>query len=148
MASSSFLTSERIQILLWKIWINIQLDFINVESHPCGQMYKSANRHNILLTESTAITKKYQTGILIVRTEHSRLGPYLQDSGLILSSDDQADVLNKRFIIWLALDKQNIMIKLYCMRIAWKRVNGQALLKTQSQRKVNFLWILKQKPII
>ena len=53
---------------------------------------------NFLLTESTVITEKNHTGVLI----------YVKDSGLILSSNDQADEVNERFKIRLVLNKQNI----------------------------------------
>ena len=44
----------------------------------------------IELTESAVATEKYQ---------HGGFGPYIKDLGLIFSSNDQADEVNKKFII-------------------------------------------------
>ena len=53
-----------------------------------------------LLTESAVITGKYQTEVLAVRTEPVGRGSYIKDRGLIFSRNDQADEVNKKFIIW------------------------------------------------
>ena len=47
--------------------------------------------------------------MLTVQTKPGGQGPYIKDPGLIFSSNDQADQVNKRFIIWLVLNKQNIL---------------------------------------
>ena len=43
----------------------------------------------------------------VIITDRS-LDPYVKESGLIFSSNDQTDELNKKFIIWLVLNKLNI----------------------------------------
>ena len=65
---------------------------------------------NFLLTESTVITGKNHTGVLI----------YVKDPSLIFSSNDQADEVNERFIKWPVLNKQNIPspVKICHLRIA------------------------------
>ena len=73
---------------------------------------------NFLLTENPVITGKYQTGVLTVRTDPRGRDPYIKDPCLIIPSNDQADEVNKRFIIWLVLDKLDVLMKLCYMRIA------------------------------
>ena len=52
-----------------------------------------------LLTESAVITGKYQTEVLAVLTEPVGRGPYIKDRGLMFFRNDQADEVNKKFII-------------------------------------------------
>ena len=47
-----------------------------------------------------------------MRTDPGGRGPYIKDPGLIFYLNDQADEVNKRFIMWLVLNKQNIQIKM------------------------------------
>ena len=56
-----------------------------------GILWHLHSTNNFLLTESAAITEKYQTG---------GRGSYIKDPVLIFSSNDQADEVNKRYI-WL-----------------------------------------------
>ena len=75
---------------------------------------------NFLLTERAVITEKYLTVVLTVRKEPGGRCPYIKDPGLIFSSNDQADEVNNRFIVWLVLNKQNILsllktLHLYCL---------------------------------
>ena len=75
---------------------------------------------NFLLTESVVITGKYQTGVLTVRTKPGGRCTYIKDRGRIFSSINQADKVNKWFIKWLVLNKQNILslVKTYYIRKA------------------------------
>lgn len=61
----------------------------------------------------------------------------MKEPGLIFSIDDQADEFNKKFIIWLLLNKQNILIR-YVTCVWRDRVSCHALLYAKSTKKCQF----------
>ena len=77
------------------------------------------------------ITGKYQIGVVTVKDKRPRSD---------ISRNDKTDEVNdKKFITWhFFSNKQNILIKIYYMSIARKRVSHHALLHSQSTKKYQF----------
>ena len=75
---------------------------------------------NFLITESAVITGKYLTGGLDSTDRGRRERSVHKRPRSDISSNDQADEVNKSFIIWLFLNKPNILslVKTYHIRLA------------------------------